>query len=64
MPNEDEQVRIQLNTGMEWSSNNLFKLLLLLLLAAATGGDNNTADSRQQKDENRPCAVRRIVVNL
>ena len=47
MPNEDEQVRIQLNTnGMEWSSNNLFKLLLLLLLlAAATGGDNNAADS-------------------
>lgn len=42
MPNEDEQVRIQLNTnGMEWSSNNLFKLVLLL--AAATGGDNNNA---------------------
>ena len=61
MPNEDEQVRIQLNTnGMEWSSNNLFKLVLLL--AAATGGDNITADSRQQKDENRLCAVRRIVV--
>ena len=68
MPNEDEQVRIQLNTGMEWSSNNVFKLLLLLLLLCcwprrqAATTTQQTADSRRRSMKNRLCAVRRIVV--